>query len=153
MTRQVLDLFRLQAQQRSLDLTLTAPDVPLTVWLDAGALSRILTNLISNAMKFTLEGQVAVILEAVTHEDGGEMLEIRVEDTGAGISEDFMPSVFSEFRQETDTLAPDAPGSGLGLAITKRLVALLGGTITVESEKGRGSVFTVRLPRGDDFGF
>ncbi len=153
LARQVLDLFRLQAQQRNLDLTLTAPDEPLTVWLDAGALSRILTNLVSNAMKFTSEGQVAVILEAVTSEEGGEMLEIRVEDTGAGISEDFMPSVFSEFRQETDSLAPDANGSGLGLAITKRLVALLGGTIAVESEKGRGSVFTVRLPRGEDFGF
>ena len=148
LTRQVLDLFRLQAQQRNLDLTLTAPDEPVTVWLDAGALSRILTNLVSNAMKFTSKGEVAVILE-----DQGKMIEICVEDTGAGISEDFMPSIFSEFRQETDSLAPGANGSGLGLAITKRLVALLGGTIAVESEKGRGSVFTVRLPRGEDFGF
>ena len=143
LARQVLDLFHLQAQQRGLDLRLTAPDEPLTVWLDAGALSRILTNLISNAIKFTKEGHVAVILEDHVH-----TLEIRVEDTGAGISEEFIPSVFSEFRQEAGTLAPNAPGSGLGLAITKRLVALLGGSIDVESEKGRGSVFTVRLPRG-----
>ena len=150
LARQVLDLFRLQAQQRGLDLRLTAPDAPLTVRLDAGALSRILTNLVSNAIKFTKEGHVAVILEATTLEEQGDALEIRVEDTGTGISKDFMPSVFSEFRQEASMLAANAPGSGLGLAITKRLVALLGGSIEVESEKGRGSVFTVRLPRGDD---
>ena len=143
LARQVLDLFQLQAQQRGLDLRLTAPDTPLTVWLDVGALSRILTNLISNAIKFTKDGHVSVILE-----DHGDTFEIRVEDTGADISEEFIPSLFSEFRQEAGTLAANAPGSGLGLAITKRLVALLGGSIDVESEKGRGSVFTVRLPRG-----
>ena len=94
-------------------------------------------------MKFTTEGHIAVILE-----DQGEMLEIRVEDTGAGISEEFIPSVFNEFRQEAGTLVPNAGGSDLGLTITKRLVALLGGTIEVESKKGRGSIFTARLPRG-----
>ena len=142
LAQQVLDLFRLQAQQRGLDLKLEAPPTPVIVWLDAGALSRILTNLVSNAMKFTPEGQVTVIIE-----EQEQALEIRVEDTGVGISEDFLPRIFAAFRQEAGGLVPDEEGSGLGLAITKRLVALLGGAIDVESKKGRGSVFTVRLPK------
>ena len=142
LAQQVLDLFRLQAQQRGLDLTLETPPTPVIVWLDAGALSRILTNLVSNAMKFTPEGQVTVIIE-----EQEQALEIRVEDTGVGISEDFLPRIFAAFRQEAGGLAPDEEGSGLGLAITERLVALLGGAIDVESKKGQGSVFTVRLPK------
>ena len=142
LAQQVLDLFQLQAQQRGLDLKLEAPPTPVIVWLDAGALSRILTNLVSNAMKFTPEGQVTVIIEEQEQD-----LEIRVEDTGVGISEDFLPRIFAAFQQEAGGLVPDEEGSGLGLAITKRLVALLGGAIDVESKKGRGSVFTVRLPK------
>lgn len=141
LARQVLDLFRLQAEQRDLDLKLVTPETPLFVNMDAGAVNRILTNLVSNAMKFTSVGGVTVTLE-----NQDDALNIRVADTGSGISKEFLPRLFSEFRQESGTLAPEQKGSGLGLAITKRLVTLLDGTITVESEKGQGSIFTVRLP-------
>ena len=140
--RQVLDLFSLQAEQRGLDLQLNAPDEPVTARLDAGALSRILTNLISNAMKFTPNGYIRVTL-TYRNDD----LTLQVKDSGIGISKDFLPQLFSEFRREAKTLPLGKEGNGLGLAITKRLVALLSGTIEVESKKNRGSLFTVRLPR------
>lgn len=141
LTRQVLDLFRLQATQRGLALTLTAPDAPVFARLDAGALSRILTNLISNAIKFTPHGAVTVTVAEASE----DRLEIQVADTGIGISDAFMTRIFDAFQQEGEG-HPDPKGSGLGLTITKRLVTLLQGSIEVESQKGHGTVFTVRLP-------
>ena len=141
LARQVLDLFRIRAAERGLDLALDAPEA-LPVVLDAGALSRVLTNLVSNALKFTSEGGITVHLAA-----DAETLTLRVEDTGIGISEDFLPHLFDEFQQESSGMTRGYEGSGLGLAITRRLVELMDGRIEVESEKGRGSVFTVSLPR------
>ena len=71
---------------------------------------------------------------------------IRVKDTGIGISESFLPHLFEEFEQESSGLNRNHEGSGIGLTITKRLVDLMQGHITVESEKGEGTTFTVRLP-------
>ncbi len=141
LAQQVLDLFKVQALQRSLDLRLAVSEAPILVHLDAGALSRVLTNLVSNAMKFTAQGYVEVGIA-----QRAEGLEIRVEDTGIGISPEFLPRMFTEFYQESSGLTRGYEGSGLGLAITRRLVEMMGGVIDVASEKGRGAVFTVRLP-------
>lgn len=136
-----LTLFNLQAQQRGLDLHLEAPETPLRVRLDAAALGRILSNLVSNALKFTSEGSVIVRLS-----ERGEWVEMQVEDTGVGIAAEFLPFAFDEFRQESSGVTRRYEGSGLGLAITRRLVELMGGTIAVESTQNVGTTFTVQLP-------
>ena len=138
---QVLNLFTVQARQQGLDLQLDAPDDPVYAWLDAGALSRSLTNLVANAIKFTTTGYIRVVI--ATDSDG---LALRVEDTGVGIGKAFMAKIFGEFYQESSGMTRGYEGSGLGLSITRRLVNLMGGTIHVESEKGEGSVFTLHFP-------
>ena len=98
-------------------------------------------TLIANAVKFTHEGGVTVQVCADEHE-----VFIKVQDTGIGIDEAFLGYVFDEFRQESAGLTRSYAGNGLGLTITKQLVDLMGGLISVESEKGRGSVFMVSFP-------
>jgi signal transduction histidine kinase len=120
--------------------TAIAPDLPELV-TDRDKLGQILTNLLSNAAKFTERGSIT--LRAVV-EDG--MVEIAVADTGIGIPAEAQTAIFDEFRQVETDGRPKKPGTGLGLAISARLAQLLGGTIRVASEVGRGSTFTVRLP-------
>jgi PAS domain S-box-containing protein len=116
------------------------PDVWAAV--DPSCLHRILYNLIGNAIKFTKKGGVTVELDA----EGDEAV-LRVRDTGIGIDARFLPQLFEEFKQESTGFDRSHEGTGLGLAITKRLVELMRGRIEVESTKGGGSTFTVRLPR------
>jgi PAS domain S-box-containing protein len=164
----VLDLARLEANQMDLDLrtvdvaqhvaeavTLLKPlaadagiDLVVDVRqpgpaarLDTACLDRILNNLVGNAIKFTHEGEVRVSVHA-----SGEQVHIAVSDTGEGIDPDFVPHLFDEFKQESSGLRRQHEGSGLGLTITRRLVELMGGAIDVQSEKGRGSTFTVTFP-------
>jgi signal transduction histidine kinase len=138
------DLLRPLAQQKGLALVVHAPPNGLVAHADRSALQRVLTNLVSNAVKFTSAGRVTISAEAV-----GGRIRLRVRDTGRGISPAFLPALFEEFRQESDGLTRSHEGSGLGLAITRQLVELTGGTIQVESELGVGSAFTVTLPRAD----
>ncbi len=139
---QTVEMLRSLADRKGITLDVLA-DVPgATVLADAAAVDRILTNLIGNAIKFTDRGGVRVEIGAQ-----GGYVALTVRDTGIGMSEAFLPQVFDDFKQESDGLARSHEGSGLGLAITQRLVDLMGGTIAVESEKGVGSAFTVRLPR------
>ena len=114
---------------------------PAAALADRAALGRVLNNLVGNAIKFTSAGSVSLRVEA---HPGGVVL--RVSDTGAGISEAFLPRLFDEFRQESEGDGRAHEGNGLGLAITRRLVDLMGGEIAVESALGKGSTFTVRLP-------
>lgn len=113
--------------------------------LDMSAVERVVSNLLSNGIKFTKDGGVTVSLEA-----DDEHVLIHVADTGIGISEEFMPYLFEDFKQESEGLSRMHEGSGLGLSITKRLVQLMKGNIMAESEKGRGTVFTVALPRNGE---
>jgi PAS domain S-box-containing protein len=108
---------------------------------DKHKLRQVLVNLLSNAIKFTQAGSVRLM--ARSH-DG--RLELKVVDTGIGIAEKDLPIIFDEFRQIDGTSTREVGGTGLGLAITKKLVELLGGTITVESAPGRGSTFVVDIP-------
>ncbi len=132
------------AQDRDLllETDLRAPEVQARV--DVGAFNRILTNLVGNALKFTEEGGVRVEVDA----DEVHAI-LRVRDTGVGIDAAFLPRLFDEFEQESTGIERSHEGSGLGLTITRQLVERMHGTIDVESVKGIGSVFTVRLPRTD----
>ena len=114
------------------------------VWAlaDQAYLHRILVNLIGNALKFTEAGGVTVEVDA-----DADAAVLRVIDTGVGISADFLPHLFDDFKQESSGWTRHHEGSGLGLAITKKLVELLGGRIEVASTKGAGTTVTVRLPR------
>ncbi|MFN0113974.1 MAG: ATP-binding protein, partial [Paracoccaceae bacterium] len=112
---------------------------------DRGRIRQILTNLAGNAVKFTEKGQVTVRVSGVDLPSGETELTLTVEDTGIGIAPEHAEHIFGEFNQVEDQSNRRFEGTGLGLAITQRLVALMGGTIWVDSVKGEGSVFGVRL--------
>lgn len=137
--------FKPLADEKGIALEVQLPDEPVTAFLDTSAVERTVSNLVSNAIKFTSEGCVTVSLEA----DDTDVL-IHVADSGVGISAEFMPYLFDEFKQESEGLSRVHEGSGLGLPITKHLVELMKGNIMADSEKGYGSVFTVALPRNGE---
>jgi adenylate cyclase len=111
-------------------------------------LRQILLNLLSNACKFTKEGEVA--LRGLRVSNGGSWIELSVSDTGIGMTPEQQSKLFEEFSQADATTAQRFGGTGLGLAITRKLARMMGGDVTVTSEPGKGSVFTVRLPAGAD---
>ncbi len=117
-----------------------AVDLP-HLWADSLRLSQVLTNLLSNAVKFTDQG--TIWLRAYQEET---MLVFEVEDSGIGMSEQDLGTIFEEFHQVDSSHARRAQGTGLGLAITRHLVEMHGGTINVRSTLGKGSTFTVRIP-------
>jgi signal transduction histidine kinase len=137
-----VNLFTSKTHEKNITLQSDLPEAPVEATLDEAALHRILTNLLSNAVKFTGEGgRIDVRLDPQpTH------LVLEIEDTGIGIDEGFVDQLFDAFQQESSGDARAFEGSGLGLTITHRLVELMGGAITVATEKGRGTQFTVRLP-------
>ena len=106
-------------------------------------LRQILLNLLSNAAKFTTNGKVDLI---VTKDNNGDSIEFKVKDTGIGISEDYMKHVFDKFTQADSSTTRDYGGSGLGLSISKQLSVLLKGELSVVSEEGKGTCFTLKLP-------
>ncbi len=143
--QEIVRHFESQAQKKGLTLTLHVQREAeqAIAHLDRDALSRIMQNLIHNAIKFTAQGGITV--EVTTDVDLACVC-MRVQDTGVGIDPAFMPHLFEAFRQESTGMSRSHEGTGLGLAITKRFVELLHGTITVESEQGKGSVFSVCFP-------
>jgi signal transduction histidine kinase/CheY-like chemotaxis protein len=116
---------------------------PLTV--DPMRLRQILLNLLSNACKFTKNGEVALNVQP-REIDGGNVVEFAVRDTGIGMTAEQQAKLFEEFTQAEASTARRFGGTGLGLAITRKLARMMGGEVTVTSEAGQGSVFTVRLP-------
>ena len=130
------------ADQKGIALRAAYRVAPVYISVDAACLGRIVSNLVGNAIKFTEVGEVCVEVDATA-----EHVRLHVQDTGVGIAEDFLPRLFEEFQQESTGLARSYEGSGLGLAITKRLVELMDATISVESTKGQGTVFSVVFPR------
>ncbi len=142
-------LFEKDATGQGLELTAeTGPEVPRFLALDEVRLRQVLINLVGNAVKFTDKGRVR-FAAAGRFEDGTEdrfRLALTVEDTGIGIPRDQQESIFAPFRQQKGQKVGHYGGTGLGLAITRKLVQMMGGTIGVESEKGKGSVFSVSFP-------
>jgi signal transduction histidine kinase len=115
---------------------------------DSMRLKQILLNLLSNACKFTKDGEVALRVRKVA--DGRDWVELAVADTGIGLTAEQQAKLFQEFTQADSLTARRYGGTGLGLAITRKLARIMGGDVTVASEPGKGSVFTVRLPGGTD---
>jgi signal transduction histidine kinase len=111
-------------------------------------LRQILLNLLSNACKFTKQGEVALQVRKMVN--GRDWVEFAVADTGIGMTAEQQTKLFEEFAQADSRTARRYGGTGLGLAITRKLARLMGGDVTVTSEPGKGSVFTVRLPGGSD---
>ncbi|HEX3151408.1 MAG TPA: ATP-binding protein [Gemmataceae bacterium] len=140
----LLPVFRLPAEKKNLELR-TVYDVQLEpIRQDAGKLRQILTNLLSNAIKFTPQGG-RVTLKAAAD---GDWVVITVADTGVGIPIEEQERVFEKFRQSaSSTLTREHEGTGLGLSIVRELCGLLGGEVSLQSDLGRGTTFTVRLPR------
>ena len=122
------------------------PSLPAVLIGDPVRLKQILHNLMSNAIKFTDTGSVSLEVTRKGGDDRSVLLEIAVSDTGIGIGEDKLDTIFEDFAQEETSTARQYGGTGLGLSIVKRLIDLMGGTIRVESRKQEGSTFTVTLP-------
>ena len=138
----LLAMFRPLAEKKNIDLRGQAdPGIPL-LRQDAVKLQQILSNLLSNAIKFTPEGG-RVVLRA---EADPLSITLTVADTGVGIAPEEQELVFEKFRQSGNPLTREHAGTGLGLSIVRELAKLLGGEVTLQSELGRGSTFTVRLP-------
>jgi len=147
------DVVAALAHQKKLQLhSYIDPEIPQTVNGDRSRLMQILTNLMTNAIKFTAEGEV--VLEATRGERSalGSHVIIKVRDTGIGISPEAKATLFDAFTQADVSTTRKFGGSGLGLAISYELARLMGGTITVESEQGVGSTFTLELPFGEPQG-
>jgi len=141
------------AKQKSLAMNIEIYPERLIIKGDRHRFAQVMTNLVSNAIKFTHTGSISVRMSLV--EDSRNLpavgvptqqVMIEVEDTGIGISSEFLPNLFEEFRQEHSGITKEFGGTGLGLAISQRLVTKMGGTIEARSKEGEGSIFTVRFP-------
>jgi PAS domain S-box-containing protein len=140
-------LLRPQAEIKGLELSVER-DAGLARYLhgDDHRLRQILINLIGNAIKFTEKGRVRVSVDAEQRADGSVMLHCAIADTGIGIPADMLTGIFERFSQADAAISRRFGGSGLGLAISRRLAEAMGGRITVSSEIGTGSCFTIALP-------
>jgi len=144
----VIGTARQLAEQNKNRLLLEAPENLGQLTVDPMRLRQILLNLLSNACKFTKQGEVKLRVKKVV--DGRNWIEIAVADTGIGMTPEQQAKLFEEFTQADSSTARQYGGTGLGLAITRKLARMMGGDVTVTSEPGKGSVFTVRLPAGAD---
>jgi signal transduction histidine kinase len=141
---EVIGTARQLAEQNKNRLVLEAPDDLGALTVDPMRLRQILLNLLSNACKFTKQGEVA--LRARKLVDGRDWIEVAVADSGIGMTAEQQAKLFEAFTQADASTAQRFGGTGLGLAITRKLARIMGGDVTVTSEPGKGSVFTVRLP-------
>mgnify|MGYP003615050543 FL=1 len=143
---QVVEMRRPAARARGLALSLSI-DASVPSWLlgDAARLAQIVDNLLGNAIKFTEQGGIAVGLSSQPQAEGVHELHLSVEDSGVGIAPAQQQRIFEAFSQAADPATRRHGGTGLGLAICARLARLMGGSIAVDSEPGRGSLFHVRL--------
>lgn len=140
---QVRDLTAGSALERGLSLEMPPPDPPLQVRADADYLRRALTNLVGNALKLTVKGEVRVWAEA---DAASGSVALRVRDTGPGIPPEALTRIFEKFGQVERTAGAPRMGTGLGLTFVKMAVEAMGGRVEVESEVDRGSTFTLYLP-------
>ncbi|MEJ8835345.1 ATP-binding protein [Ramlibacter sp. AN1133] len=141
------DIYRLRAQEKGLRFVLEVdPKVPLAVRGDAGRLRQILNNLLSNALKFTAQGEFGLMVGRSLAGRGNGMLRFTVYDTGIGIPFEVQQRLFTRFTQADRATGRRYGGTGLGLAIVKQLTDMLGGTILLQSEPGRGTSVRCELP-------
>ncbi|MEA5575809.1 ATP-binding protein [Anabaena sp. UHCC 0451] len=148
--KEVLQIFSPNATDKNLILQSVIEDkVPQVIDIDEVRLRQILFNVIGNALKFTEKGYIQICIRAQTYSTNTEekiWLEIAVEDTGIGIAREQQQSIFEAFFQSSAQTNRKYSGTGLGLAITKRLMNMMGGIIALQSELGKGSIFTLVFP-------
>ena len=144
---EALAMFAQPAEAKGLELAghFVPPDAALAVRGDPFRLRQVVSNLVGNAIKFTDEGEVVVRVERLAHTAAGLALRIVVRDTGVGIAQDAQQRIFEHFSQADSSTTRRFGGTGLGLAICRRLLALMHGTIRVDSAPGQGSSFIVEL--------
>ncbi|MNH85624.1 Autoinducer 2 sensor kinase/phosphatase LuxQ [compost metagenome] len=143
----VIDLFTPAAMEKNISLsTWIDPEIPATIRSDSSRLRQILINLVSNALKFTETGSITISVHRIPAPAASSLLlEFRVTDTGIGIAEDKIDRLFQTFSQLHPVINRKYGGTGLGLAICKRMVELMGGSISAESQEGVGSTFRFTL--------
>ncbi|MEO1406136.1 MAG: response regulator, partial [Pseudomonadota bacterium] len=140
--RRIHQLFEPIAADKGLDLSFFVdPSVPSHLRFDAVRVRQCISNLVSNAVKFTDAGSIMIVATAQPVGDGQHELRVFVTDTGIGISRDSQKHIFDSFKQADGSTTRRFGGTGLGLAVTRNLARMMGGDITVTSEVGRGSVF------------
>ena len=142
-TAELASLFRSAMEKAGLDFRVECDPLPEPVYLDRDMWEKIVLNLLSNAFKYTFEGQVSLSLKAVD-----DAVELSVSDTGTGIPEHELPLVFERFHRVKGAKGRSFEGTGIGLALVQELVKRHGGSVRVESALGKGSTFTVTIPRG-----
>ena len=140
--RRQLTLWKPRAEEKGIELTLAFDaDMPAWASIDAVRVQQCVSNLISNAIKFTSQGRVEVIVVAKPLSLGAHTIEVIVRDTGAGMDAETLGRLFKPFAQADESIQRSHGGTGLGLSITRRLAELMGGTASATSEPGRGSTF------------
>jgi signal transduction histidine kinase len=143
-TRELSSVFRSAIERAGLRLIVQCEPLPQPVYVDHGMWEKIVLNLLSNAYKFTFEGEVELTLRAI-----GSQVQLAVRDTGIGVAAEELPRLFERFHRIEGARARTHEGSGIGLALVQDLVRLHGGDIRVESEPCIGTTFIVSLPLGD----
>ena len=148
LTREIEQIFELSAKEKGIELRVRiSEDTPPALLLDELRLRQVLFNLVGNAIKFTAKGSVSIDISSQLFNQEEADICIRIMDTGLGITAKELEKIFVPFEQPSDQSVKQYGGTGLGLSITKRLVHLMEGTLDVKSEPGKGSVFTVRIPK------
>lgn len=147
-TQLVCGAFAAEASRKNIELNKIVNVEHKHIIVDSTKMQEILSNLISNAIKYTSAGGKVTIdtKELPYDKEGYVLIQTKVSDTGIGMSEEFLPSLFELFTRERNTTLSKIPGTGLGMAIVKNLVDLMNGSIEVESELGKGSTFTITIP-------
>ncbi|HEY6392226.1 MAG TPA: response regulator, partial [Bryobacteraceae bacterium] len=144
---EVAEMLAPRAEEKVLDIVLQyPPGVPSHFIGDAGRIRQVVTNLVGNAVKFTQKGHVLIAVECAGQDNQVANMHVSVSDTGIGISEDKIDSLFQKFTQADTSTTRRYGGTGLGLAISKQLIQLMGGSIGVKSKAGEGSTFWFTLP-------
>jgi PAS domain S-box-containing protein len=142
-TAELASVFRSAIERAGLELVVECPPQPEVVYVDREMWEKIVLNLLSNAFKFTFEGRITVQLRSL-----GDRVELRVADTGVGIPQADLPRMFERFHRVKHSRARTHEGTGIGLALVQELARIHGGGVTVASEEGRGTTFTVTVQMG-----
>ena len=147
-TQLVCSAFAAEASRKNIELNIIVNVEHKHIIVDSTKMQEILSNLISNAIKYTSAGGKVTIdtKELPYDKEGYVLIQTKVTDTGIGMSEEFLPSLFELFTRERNTTLSKIPGTGLGMAIVKNFVDLMNGSIEVESELGKSSTFTITIP-------
>src|SRR5580658_4129480 len=144
-TSELASVFRSATDKAGLRLIVDCPDLGEPVYVDRDMWEKVVLNLISNAFKFTFEGEIAVTVRRV-----GDMAELRIRDTGVGIPAEAIPKLFERFHRVPNMPSRTHEGSGIGLALVHELVKLHSGSVRTESIMGQGSTFIITIPLGQD---